>query len=135
MSRKPYPSDLSDAEWAQLSTWIPAPKTGGRPAIHDRREIVNAMLYVLRQGCTWRALPHDFPAWQTVYDYFCQWRATGVWKQINTVLRGDLRVRAGRKRAPSGAVLDSQTAKTTEKGGHAATTAGRSVPDASGISW
>jgi transposase len=133
--RKPYPSDLADAEWARLATWIPAPKPGGRPAIHDRREIVNAVLYVLRQGCTWRALPHDFPAWQTVYDYFRQWRETGVWDQINGALRGDLRVRAGRNREASGAVLDSQTAKTTEKGGPVGTMGRRSVPDASGICW
>jgi transposase len=134
MARKRYPSDLSDAEWAELAPLIPAVKPGGRPALHDRREIVNALLYVAREGCTWRALPHDFPAWQTVYDYFRQWRDAGVWETVNGTLRGAVRERAGRSRHPHGAVLDSQTAKTTEKGGRAATTAPRNAMGANAMS-
>lgn len=126
MSRRRYPSDLTDAQWAVLAPLVPMPKPGGRPAQHDRREIVEAILYVLRGGIAWRALPHDFPPWQTVYDYFRTWRDDGTWERCNTVLRERVRVRAGRAAQPSGAILDSQSAKTTEKGGFAAMTVPRS---------
>jgi Putative transposase of IS4/5 family (DUF4096) len=75
--RRRYATDLSDREWALLAPLIPAPKPGGRPAVHDRRELVNAMLYWLRAGCAWRLLPHDFPPWQTVYHYWRVWRREG----------------------------------------------------------
>jgi transposase len=117
MARKRYPSDLSDAQWAILKAYIPEPLVGGRPADHDRREIVNAILYVLRTGCGWNYVPHDFPPAKTVYDYFRQWRESGVWEQANAALREAARQRAGRKATPSGAVIDSQSVKTTEKGG------------------
>lgn len=123
MPRRRYPTDLTDAQWAILEPLVPVPRAGGRPARHDRRELVNAMLYVLRGGIAWRALPHDFPAWQTVYHYFRLWRLDGTWERLNTVLRERVRVRAGRQPSPSGAILDSQSAKTTEKGGLGAMTA------------
>ena len=122
MARRAYPTDLSDAQWAILEPLVPAPKPGGRPAIHARREIVNAMLYVLRGGIAWRLLPHEFPPWQTVYDYFRQWRRDGTWEQVNTALRARVRITVGRDPQPSGAILDSQSVKTTEKGGPVATT-------------
>ena len=157
-TRQPYPSDLTNAEWAQARRFVPAPKPGGRPAKHDRREIVNALLYIARTGCQWRALPHDFPPWSTVYNYFKWWKWDGTWGRINDALRievghqlgperydgtfdrlmaelrGDLRVTEGRRRQPTAAVLDSQSVKTTEKGGRAATTQPRRSPGASGIS-
>ena len=105
MSRARYPSDLTDVEWALVAPFIPAPKPGGRPALHSRREIVNAIFYVVREGCTWRALPHDFPAWQTVYDYFCQWRRDGTWEALHTAFRRQVRIAAGRPRAPGGGML------------------------------
>lgn len=117
MPRSRYPSDLTDAEWALIAPLIPVPKPGGRPALHPRREIINAIFYVLREGCTWRALPHDFSAWQTVYDSFRRWRCDGTWATLHTTLRRQVRQAAGRAAEPSAAILDSQSAKTTEKGG------------------
>lgn len=125
MSRRAYPTDLTDAQWALLEPYVPAPKPGGRPAKHPRREVVNAMLYVLRGGIAWRLLPHEFPPWQTVYDYFRLWRIEGTWERINTALRERVRTDAGRDATPGGAIMDSQSAKTTEKGGPVAMTGAR----------
>ena len=120
MSRRRYPTDLTDAQWAILEPLVPPPKPGGRPPKHPRRELVDAMLYILRAGGAWRLLPHEFPPWQTVYHYFRLWRDDGTWERINAVLREHVRVRAGRDPQPSGAILDSQSARTTAKGGLAA---------------
>ncbi len=120
MSRRRYPTDLTDAQWAILEPLVPPPKPGGRPPKHPRRELVDAMLYILRAGGAWRLLPHEFPPWQTVYHYFRLWRDDGTWERINAVLREHVRVRAGRDPRPSGAILDSQSARTTEQGGLAA---------------
>lgn len=116
MSRRAYPTDLTDAQWAILEPLVPPPKTGGRPPAHARRELVNAMLYVLLAGCAWRMLPHEFPPWQTVYHYFRLSRMDGTWEQVNTALRERVRMSAGRAPSPSGAIVDSQSVKTTEKG-------------------
>jgi len=95
--RRAYQTDLSDAEWSQLKAHLPTtPKPTGRPRIHDPREIFDAVLYVLRGGCAWRLLPHDFPPWKTVYHYFRIWRLDGTWERLNASIRECLRVRLGR---------------------------------------
>ena len=125
--RKSYPSDLTDDEWTLLALLLERPKRDGRgrPRTVDRREVVNAILYVLRTGCQWRYLPEGFPAWQTVYWYFVRWLNDGTWRRVNDQLRRELRVMKGRDAEPSAASIDSQSVKTTEKGGTAAMTAAR----------
>ena len=123
--RKSYNTDLTDAEWAILEPWVPPVKWGGRPAEYSRREIINALLYVCRTGVQWELLPHDFPEWKTVYTYFRLWRLDGTWQTINATLRHQLRRAVGHRPQASAAILDSQSVKTTEKGGRAATTPAR----------
>jgi putative transposase len=107
--RKPYPTDLSDAEWNYIEPHLPAPKGHGRPRTHNLREILDAVFfYVLKSGCQWRLLPHDFPRWPTVYHYFRQWRIDGTWERINQAVRERLRVRLRRDPQPSAGVVDSQ---------------------------
>lgn len=117
MARAAYPSDLTDPEWILLEPLIPPAKPGGRRRTVDMREVVNGICYVLRSGCAWRMLPHEFPPWSTVYGYFNQWRTDGIWEQMNDVLREAVRLEAGREAEPSAAILDSQSVKTTETKG------------------
>jgi putative transposase len=112
-----YPTDLSDTEWALLAPMIPPPKPGGRPPKWTRRELLDGIFYLVRSGCQWRLLPHEFPPWQTVYHYFRCWRLDGTWEDLNTTLRELERTRQGRDPQPSGCILDSQSVRTTSAGG------------------
>lgn len=114
--REAYDSDLSAEEWALIEEFIPQPKSGGRPAKYARREIVNAILYLNKHGCTWRGLPHDFPPFRSVHNYFSAWRDEGVWERMCDTLRRELREELGRDAEPSAAVIDTQSVRTTEKG-------------------
>jgi putative transposase len=115
--RRAYQSDLSDAEWACIEPHLLVPKAPGRPRIHTLREILDAVFYVVRGGCAWRLLPHDFPPWKTVYHYYFRtWRIDGTWQRLHEALRCRARVHLGRDPQPSAAIVDSQSVKTTGVG-------------------
>jgi putative transposase len=135
MSRKQYTSDLNDQEWEILAPLIPAAKPGGHPRTVNMREILNGIFYVLKTGCQWANLPGDFPPTGTVFGYYNTWRKAKVWSQLNTALREQVRQAEGREATPSAAVLDSQSVKTTEKGGSAAMTAPSRSRGGNGSSW
>jgi putative transposase len=113
--RQRYDSDVSNEQWQIIESFIPTIKsnhtTGGRPAKYERREIFNAILYVVRTGCQWRLLPHDFPAWKTVYDYFIQWHTADVFASLNNHLRTNIRITLGRNSEPTAGIIDSQSVK------------------------
>jgi putative transposase len=115
--RRAYQTDLSDAEWARIEPHLPTPKAPGRPRVHSLREILNAIFYIVRSGCAWRLLPHDFPPWKTIHHYFRAWRIDGTWQRLHTALRERVRVRTGRDPQPSAGIVDSQSVKSTGVGG------------------
>ena len=120
MSRKAYPTDLNEVQWLILEPLLMAvlkQSKRGRPRQVELREIMNAIFYVLRTGCAWRLLPHDLPAWQTVYGYFRRWRDSGLWEQLNDALREAVRNEAQRETEPSAAIIDSQSVKTSSVAG------------------
>lgn len=128
MSRILYPTDLTDAQWRLIDSTVPKPKPGGRPAKYTRREVINAILYQTRNGCVWRALPHDLPPYRIVFHYFRTWQKDGAWDKIHDALRDKVRRAAGKKPKPSVDILDSQSVKTTEMGGPRGADAGKKNP-------
>jgi putative transposase len=115
-SNQTYPTDLNDTEWAQIAPLLPGKKMTGRPRQHSWREILNGIFYVTKNGCVWRPLPYDLPAWQMVHYYFWLFRKNKLWEQMNTILREAVRVKEGREAKTSAMIIDSQTAKSSEGG-------------------
>jgi putative transposase len=114
---KAYDTDLSDTAWAIVEPHLPAALPGGRPRTTNLRAVVNAIFYLLRTGCQWRLLPHEYPPRSTVYHYFSTWRARGVWTKLQWALHKQVRVAAGRAECPTVVIMDGQSVKTTERGG------------------
>ena len=135
MERKQYPTDLMDAQWEIVRSAMPSAKGGrsGRPREYSLREIWDAVFYQAKNGCSWRALPHDLPPWPAVWQQYRRWRDNGTLEAVHAALREQVRRKAGRSPTPSAAIVDSQSVRVAEKRGAAgATTPGNESPDASG---
>src|SRR5882762_5820785 len=122
-----YESDLTDEEWRVIEPHLPEPRATGRPRSWAMREIVNGIFYVMRAGCAWRLLPTDFPPWGTIYRWFATFRDDGHFEAINHTLVMADRERVGREASPTGAIIDSQSVKTTEAGGPRGYDAGKKI--------
>lgn len=131
IQRAPYPSDISDQGWTLIKKYIPHAKsnkrTGGRPEKYPKREIVNAILYIVSSGCRYCDIPHDLPPRGIVWKYFNGWSMTGLWRKINDMLRRKVRVARGRNEEPTALIIDSQTAKGVDITQHCGYDAGKKI--------
>lgn len=116
--RRPYPTDLTDEQWALIAPLLPQPRRGRKP-IHPRREMINALLYMVRTGCQWRMLPHDLPPWEAVYAFWRTLVDNRTLERINDALRVQIRLEEDREADPSVIIIDSQSVQTAEKRGPA----------------
>ena len=135
--RAQYSDDLQDEEWTLVEPILKENKksAAGRKPIHSKRELLNGMLHVLRTGCSWRHLPHDFPPWKNVYSQFLGWSKSGLFEELNRRLVKQARLRCGRNAEPTGSIADSQSVKTTEKGASEVLMEGRKSKEESVIYW
>jgi putative transposase len=117
MNRKPYPTDLTDEQQNIIAPLLPCYTGRGAVRKLSLREVLNAVLYIVRAGCAWRLLPHDFPPWQSVYYYFRKWKNDGTWERIHSVLYTKTRICEGRNPEPSLGIIDTQSVKITDRGG------------------
>ena len=130
-----YPSDLTDAEWAILDPLIPRARKAGRPEKYPKREILNAIFYLVRSGCPWRMLPHDLPPWRLVWHYFAHWKKQGVWAGLNEALRDKVRVLHGKKKPRALRYLTRRVCEQLSKEEFVATTLARKWSEESDTSW
>ncbi|MEM9158434.1 MAG: IS5 family transposase, partial [Verrucomicrobiota bacterium] len=127
MKEKGYSSDLTDEEWSVLEPMIPGPNKLGRPARYSKRRVLDAIFYVVRGGITWRMIPNDLPPWRICYHYFSKWKNEGLWEGLHDLLRDYVRYRSGKKKAPTAAIIDSQSVRTARNGGVRGYDAGKRV--------
>jgi transposase len=134
MRRQPYPDDITDKEWALIEPVLKRDKSrGGRNPKYENREVVNAIFYLIRSGCSWRHLPHEFPPWSIVYTQFTRWRDRGVFEKMHDRVKETIREFLGRNATASAGIIDSQSVKTTEKGAPKGMMQGKKLKDAKDI--
>lgn len=132
---KKYPGELTDKEWSLIQHIVEKTDSPrGRKPKHGKRRMLDAVFYLLRSGCSWRLLPHDFPPWQSVYAQFMRWKKEKMFEKLHSHMRGTLRISLGRAINPTGGIIDSQSVKTTEKGGSVDMTQAKKSKEGKGTS-